>query len=168
MKATKTILTLLSLFLVCSYADAQNNCPGDKIKVFKGGNGCGCHCQKECVTPADLPTYLADGWNTTGCWNCCKFKNWVDVSNPKTTLDEINPNAKNDSLTVSFTLATVSKVKIQIMDMTSRNVATIANQFFEDQTNELSWDHSSLEPGMYLLLMESTGYSETKKIAVLD
>lgn len=84
MKTIKTILTVLSLCCLYSFVDAQG-CQGDNIKVFKGASGCGCHCMKECVTPAELPVYLANGWNTEGCWNCCKFKNWVDAEIPKTS-----------------------------------------------------------------------------------
>lgn len=164
----KTILTVFAFFALFSLTTAQGNCQGDKIKVFKGATGCGCHCLKECVTPAELPVYLANGWNTTGCWNCCWAKNWVDAGIPKTSIDEVYPNAEPGSLTISFTLASESDVKIQITDMTGRYVATVADEYREDLDNELIWDQGELKPGVYLLQLESAGYRETKKISVME
>ena len=168
MKTIKTLLTLLSLFLLYSFADAQGgNCPGQNIKVYKGANGCGCHCMKECVTPADLPTYLANGWNTEGCWNCCKFKNWVDAGIQKTSLDEVYPNVEPaGSLTVTFTVAEKNNVKIQVMDMTGRCVATVADKYYEDEEHELIWNEGGLSPGVYLLTLESGSYRDSKMISV--
>src|SRR4030095_5590545 len=149
MKAIKIILTLLPLFFLYSIANAQN-CQGDNIRVYKGATGCTCHCLKECVTPDELQVYLDNGWNTVGCWNCCKFfhSNWVDAGIPRTSLDEVAPNAEQSFLTVSFTLASAGDVKIQIMDMTGRKVATVADEYREDLDNELIWDESALNPGV--------------------
>ena len=167
MKFIKSMLTVLSLFLLYSVTNAQN-CQGNNIKVFKGANGCGCHCMKECVTPAELPVYLANGWNTEGCWNCCKFKNWVEAEIPKTSIDEVHPNAEPGTLTVSYTLAKAGDVKIRVADMTGRCVATVVDEYREDQSNEVIWDQSGLQPGMYLLQLEAAGYNETKTISVME
>jgi hypothetical protein len=161
------ILTVFALSLVYQLTYAQH-CPGDNIQVFKGGKGCGCHCLKECVTPADLPIYLANGWNTNGCINCCKLPKWVDAEIPKTSLEEVYPNVEPGSLTVSYTLASESHVKIQVIDMTGRYVATLADEYREDLNNELIWDHSGVDPGMYMLRMQSEGYNETKRISVTN
>ena len=168
MKAIKTILTVLSLFLLYSFADAQGNCPGDNVKVYKGGNGCGCHCLKECVTPDELPVYLANGWNTEGCWNCCKFKNWVDAGIRKTSLDEVRPNAEPGSLTVAFTLESESDVSIQVTDKTGRCVATVTDEYREDLDNELIWDNSGLSPGLYFLHFNAGAVTETTMISIMN
>ena len=168
MKIIKTILTVLSFFLIYSSVDAQGNCHGDNIRVYKGASGCTCHCLKECVTPAELPIYLANGWNTEGCWNCCKFKNWVDAGTPKTSLDEVRPNVEPGSLTVAFTLAKESDVKIQVTDMTGRCVATVADEYREDLDNELIWNESALSPGIYFLTLVAGVHHETKMISVTD
>jgi len=142
MKTIKTFLTILSLVALYSSAISQGNCQGGNIKVYKGAIGCGCHCQKECVTPAELPNYLADGWNTVGCWNCCKFKNWVESSK--------------------------SDVKIQVMDMAGRYVATVTGVYNEEQDNELILDQRELEPGMYLFQMETCAFNEVIKVSMVD
>ena len=168
MKSIITIVTVFCLICVYSFADAQGNCPGGKIKVYKGASGCGCHCMKECVTPAELPVYLANGWNTTGCWNCCWFKNWVDAEVPKTSLDDVDPNAQPGSLTISFTLATESDVKIQVTDITGRYVATVVDEYREDLVNELIWDESELTPGIYFLTLEAGSTRDTKILSIAD
>jgi hypothetical protein len=166
MKTFKIILTILSLFFI--YASATAQCPGDKIKVYKGANGCGCHCLKECVTPADLPVYLANGWNTEGCWNCCAFKWWVDGGIKKTSIDEITPNVEAGSVTIAYTLAAEGDVKIQVTDITGRCVATVADEYKADLDNELIWDQSDLSPGIYYLTLEAGDHQETKMISVTN
>lgn len=166
MKNMKTIVAVFSLILMNSFADAQGNCQGDNIKVYKGAIGCGCQCLRECVTPAELPTYLANGWNTTGCWNCCKFKNWVDASKPKTSIDEVHPNAESGSFTVSFTLASAGDVNIKVTDMAGRYVATVADEYREDLDNEFIWDNRELNPGIYLLTLQAGDNCDTKVFSI--
>jgi hypothetical protein len=167
MKTIKMILTVVTLGILCPLSQAQK-CHGENIRVYKGGTGCGCHCLKECVTPDELPVYLADGWNTEGCWNCCKRRWWVDAGIPKTSLDEVHPNAKPGSLTVSFTLASESTVKIHVADRTGRYVATVADEYRVDVNNELIWDESTLSPGVNFLTIEAGDFRETRKIAILN
>ncbi len=169
MKIIKTTLAVLSLILIYSFSHAQN-CQGSNIRVYKGATGCTCHCMKECVTPADLPVYLANGWNTEGCWNCCKFYHggWVDSEIKNTSIDAVTPNAERGSLTISYTLANQSDVKIRVKDMTGRYVTTIADEYKEDLDNELIWDESALSPGIYFLTLDAGGHHETKMISVTD
>ena len=167
MKTIQIILVVVPLLLLCAASNAQN-CSGDKIRVYKGATGCGCHCQKECVTPAELPTYLENGWNTNGCWNCCKFKNWVDADTRKTSFDEILPQVEQGLLSISFTLAAGSNVTIEVMDMSGRHIATLVDDYFEDVENELILDNKGLSAGAYLVKLEAGDFSETKQIAVMN
>ena len=170
MKAISTFSAILFLCFLCSFANAQGNCKDDNIKVYKGATGCGCKCMKECVTPAELPLYLANGWNTEGCWNCCKFYHggWVDSETPNITIEALHSNTDPGLATVSFTLPSKGNVNIQVRDIAGRYVSTITNGYREDQENELIWDQSGLPPGMYLLQLESEGYNETKKVSVME
>jgi hypothetical protein len=164
MNNIKIIAALFCLMLISSLSIAQGNC----IKVYKGASGCGCHCMRECVTAAELPTYLADGWNTSGCWNCCKLKNWVESDKAKTSLDAVHPNNQEGSLTVTFTLASKSDVKIEVADMTGRCVATVVDEYREDVDNELIWDKSELSPGTYFFTLEAGEHRETKMITIAE
>lgn len=166
----KPFLTIISIFLFTSFAAAQGgNCKGDDIKVYKGGTGCGCKCMKECVTPAELPTYLANGWNTDGCWQCCKFFNGGWVSNvSRTTIDNVVINPDAHIQTITYTLVAQGDVKLQVTDMTGRVVQTLKDEFREDLENELIWDDSKLEPGVYVLTLEAGGFSDSKKVSVTN
>ena len=169
MKTITTILTVISFFLVYSVTDAQN-CQGDNIRVYKGATGCQCHCMKECITPAELPVYLANGWNTEGCWNCCKFYHggWVDAENKKTAIDSIIPNVEPGTVTIAYTLSSQGDVTIKVADMAGRCVATVADDYKEDLDNELIWDQSALKPGVYFLTLEAGDHSETKMISITE
>ena len=57
---------------------------------------------------------------------------------------------------------------IQVKDMAGRYVTTITNGYREDPDNELIWDQRGLEPGMYLLQLQSEGYGQTKKVSVME
>ena len=82
-------------------------------------------------------------------------------------LKDIYPNPVSGSVTISFTLSEQSQVVIQVLDITGRYVATVANDIFEDESSEVSWDASALNPGIYFLSMKTGNYSITKKISVI-
>ena len=173
MKKIKLMFTILSLSVMCQFASAQSNCSSGYVLMSKGPvNGCGCHCQKKCVLFSDTLSYKNAGWRYGNCWgSCC----WVRMSNgvineeaaTETTLDDIYPNPVSNSVTISFTLAEQSQVTIQVLDITGRYVATVANAVFEDESSEVSWDASALNPGIYFLSMKTGNYSITKKISVI-
>jgi hypothetical protein len=170
MKTIQTLLTIISVCLLTTVAYAQGgNCKGDEIKVYKGASGCQCKCMKECVTPAELPTYLADGWNTEGCWNCCKFYHggWVNTTS-KTTIDQIVTNPDAHTQTITYTLVAQSDVKLQVTDLTGRVVETIKDEYREDLDNEFIWNDSRLDPGVYVLTLSAGGFSDSKKISVTE
>ena len=169
MKTIQTLLTVLCLCLLFTMTHAQGNCKGDEIKVYKGGSGCQCKCLKECVTPAELPIYLADGWNTEGCWNCCKFYHggWVNTTS-KTTIDQIVTNPDAHTQTITYTLVAQGDVKLQVTDLTGRVIETIKDEYREDLDNELIWSDSDLEPGVYMLTLSAGGFSDSKKISVTN
>jgi hypothetical protein len=169
MKTIKIILAILTIGMLHTVTTAQGgDCKNDKIKVYIGANGCGCKCMKVCVTPAELPVYLANGWNTEGCGNCCFAKNWVDTGTPKTSLEEIIPGASADILTISYTLASESDVMIQITDITGRDIGILVDEHKEDLENEFLWDHSQLYPGVYFLRLSAGGITDTKRISVTN
>ncbi len=168
MKTIQILLAVISFCLLSTVTHAQGcNCKGDLIKVYKGGSGCQCKCLKECVTPAELPAYLADGWNTEGCWNCCKFYHggWVNTTS-KTSIDQVIPNPDSHKQTITYTLVAQGDVKLQVTDLTGRVVETIKDEYREDLDNELIWDDSKLDPGVHVLTLSSGGFSDSKKISV--
>jgi len=169
MKTIQILLIVFSILLVNSTIHAQGGCKGNEIKVYKGGSGCQCKCLKECVTPAELPNYLAEGWNTEGCFNCCKFYHggWVNTTS-RTTIDQIVPNPDAHTQTITYTLVAQGDVKLQVTDLTGRVIETIKDEFREDLENEFIWSDSGLEPGVYVLTLSAGGFSDSKKISVTN
>ena len=176
MKKIKLMFTILSLSVMYQFASAQTICGSGYVRMHKGpkAKGCGCQCQKICVAFQDTLAYKNTGWaiGPKCLWgSCCWVRTENDVSNEdavaQSTLDEIYPNPVSGSVTISFTLAEQGQVIIQVLDITGRYVATLANAVFEDESSEVNWDASALNPGIYFLNMQSGNYSITKKISVI-
>jgi hypothetical protein len=171
MKTITTIAMMLSLTMMHQLAFAQN-CQGDKVRISKGWKGqCGCHCEKKCVLPGDVQSYLDSGWYLGECGYigkfCCinglRIEEEGNVS--ETSLANIYPNPTSGSVTIAFNLAEQANVVIRIFDVTGRTVATLANDLLEEN-NEVTWDASAVSPGIYFVEMKAGDYSETKKLSV--
>ena len=165
---------VLSLSVVYQFANAQN-CQGDKVLMSKGWKGaCGCNtCQKACVPQSEVQAYIAMGWYLGQCANvgklCCGI-GWFATNSEngkiKTKLIDINSGTR--SVSISFSLSKQSEVKLQVFDMTGRCVATVANKIFKENSHEIIWDASRINPGIYFLSMNTDDYNETRKIAVTN
>ncbi|MEP6794440.1 MAG: T9SS type A sorting domain-containing protein [Saprospiraceae bacterium] len=171
MKTIKIMIMLLSLSGMYQFAYAQPNCHGDNVLMSKGIKGSGCGgCKQKCVPTSEVQTYLAAGWYYGECFKC--NNNWVRTDEAKrikeTRLTEVYPNSVQGSVTIAFNLVQESDVTIKISDMTGRYVATVTNESFANDDNELIWDDSGLKSGVYFLTMEAGPYSETKKISVMN
>jgi hypothetical protein len=77
-----------------------------------------------------------------------------------------NPDAHTQIIT--YTLVAQGDVKLQVTDMTGRLIETIKDEYREDLENELIWDDSKLDPGVYVLTLEAGGFGDSKKVTVTD
>lgn len=172
MKTIKIIVTVFALSVMYQYAEAQNNCPGNKIKMSKGFKKCGCNtCTKTCVAPADTAAYIANGWHYgESCSTCC-WGNWIrldgDAPSTETTLADIYPNPASGIVTIDFILSQQGEVTLEVFDVTGRYVSAIAHDVFEEDGNEVTWDASRVNPGVYFLRMKAGSYSAMKRISVI-
>jgi hypothetical protein len=169
MKKIKIIIMVLFPMLIgmmSQFATAQ--CSGNKIRVVKGSYHCGCHCQKKCISPLDLPAYQANGWyQGEVCFgSCCWVRTGEDAS-IETSLEEIYPNPASGSVNISFTLSQPGEVTLEVFDMTGRYVTTIEHNLFEADGNEVTWDASTINQGMYFIKMKAGSYSAIKRISVI-
>ena len=174
MKPIKILLIVLSLNLISHFASAQN-CHGGKVLMSMGFRGaCGCNsCQRLCVSPNDVQTYLDLGWRLGECPSLGRFCcNWVrgnkTPENIQTMLASIQPNPASKSFTISFDLQKQGSVNLRVFDITGRYVATVANKTFEKAHNEIYWDASQLNTGVYYLKMTAGDYSANRKISVIN
>ena len=148
MKEIKMMIVILTLSLMHQSAVAQAACKGNKVLLHRGAPGCGCHCQKKCVSPADVQTYLDNGWQYGSCLgSCCWVKLNENSSSSKTSL--------TGSTTISFSLSQTRRVSLKIFDMNDQLVSTLADKIFEKGNNELTWNSSDVSKGAYFLQFQS-------------
>ncbi|HKR04463.1 MAG TPA: T9SS type A sorting domain-containing protein [Bacteroidia bacterium] len=166
MKKITVIVMVLSLSVMYQFATAQ--CSGNKIRIVKGSYHCGCHCQKKCISPLDLPAYQANGWYQGDvCFgSCCWIRAGEDAS-IETSLQEIYPNPASGSVTIAFTLSQQGEVSLEAFDVTGRYITTIAHTVFEEASNKVTWDVSKVNQGIYFLKMKAGSYSAIKRISVI-
>lgn len=167
MKEIKIMVAVLSLSLMYQFAAAQTTCTGNKVLMSIGSQGCGCHCKKKCVSPADVQTYLNNGWRYGDCWgSCCWVRLNGNSSSPETPLTEIYSNPASGSTTISFSLSQTRKVSLKIFDMNDRLVSTLADKIFEEGKNELMWSNENVNEGTYFLQFQSDENRERVKLVV--
>lgn len=165
MKEIKIMVVVLSLSLMYQLAAAQA-CKGDKVLMSKGAQGCGCHCQKKCVSPADVQTYLNNGWHYGDCWGSCCWVRLNGKSSSETPLTEIYSNPASRATTISFSLSQTRKVSLKIFDMNDRLVSTLADKIFEEGKNEFMWNNEHVKEGTYFLQFQSDENQERVKLVV--
>ncbi|MEO6254371.1 MAG: T9SS type A sorting domain-containing protein [Ferruginibacter sp.] len=166
MKKIKIMLVALTLCLMHQFAAAQN-CKGDKVLMSKGSQGCGCHCQKKCVSPADVQTYLNNGWRYGDCWgSCCWLRLNGNSSSTETHITEIYSNPASGSTIISFSLSQSRKVSLKIFDMNDRLVSTVADRIFKEGKNEFMWNNEHVKEGTFFLQFQSDENQERVKLVV--
>jgi len=167
MKTIKIIMTVIALSVMYQFATAQ--CSGNKIRIVKGSYHCGCHCQKKCISAVDLPTYQANGWyQGEVCFgSCCWVRGSGEAPSIETALTEIYPNPASGSVNIAFTLFQPGEVTLEVFDVTGRFVTTIEQNLFEEGGNEVSWDASVLNQGIYFIKMKTGSYRAIKRISVI-
>ena len=167
MKEIKIMVVVFSLSLMYQFAAAQTTCKGNKVLISKGGRGCGCHCTKKCVSPADVQTYLNNGWHYGDCFgSCCWIRLNGNSSSSETSLTEIYSNPASNSTTISFSLSQTRKVSLKIFDMNDQLVSTLADKIFEEGKNELVWSTGNVNKGVYFLQFQSEENLERVKLLV--
>lgn len=94
----------------------------------------------------------------------------VDITAPtQFGLAQNFPNPFNPSTTISFNLATDSKVTLKVYNALGQEVSVLANAQYAAGTHNLSFDASGLTSGAYMYAIEATGadgsnFRSTKKM----
>jgi hypothetical protein len=81
-------------------------------------------------------------------------------------LNGIYPNPIVSSATIYIVLFKSQKVALRIFDMNGRLVKSLAEKQFTEGEHKITWNAANAKSGIYLLRLETTGYSETQKIIV--
>jgi hypothetical protein len=137
-------------------------------------------------------TYKNALWNKTKGFTIDLFSNashafaaliytaWVDAGKPSLSglsVDEYSaithlhlyqnvPNPFNGSTRINFSLAKPSKVLLQIRDLNGYVVATLANDTLQEGEYSKIWQPENLPDGIYLLVLNTGSYIETRKMVL--
>jgi hypothetical protein len=77
------------------------------------------------------------------------------------------PNPFNPATNISFALPFESAVRIQIVDITGRRVALLADQNLNAGYHNIIWDASRLASGVYIVDMRAGSFRATRKVTLV-
>jgi len=81
-------------------------------------------------------------------------------------LNQNEPNPFSNSTTVSYELASESKVIISVLDSNGKILDCPVNRIHVPGRYRFEWTHHGLMPGIYFLKMEAGNYTDTKKMVL--
>ncbi len=82
-------------------------------------------------------------------------------------LSQNYPNPFNPSTKISFGVSVSSDVKMNIYDLTGKEVAELVNERVQPGKYEVTFDASALASGTYFVRINAGSYTESKKITLL-
>ena len=96
----------------------------------------------------------------------------IEVAPLRTALLPNVPNPFNPTTRIRFDLSHTGRVELRIHDVTGKRVRTLFRGWLEAKRHELIWngmdDAGRFVPsGVYLLYLDATGVSVSRKIAVM-
>ncbi len=77
------------------------------------------------------------------------------------------PNPFNPSTSLSFSLPQASDVRLELFDITGRNVASLANRKYAAGSHRLNWNAESFASGIYFARLQTGGYAHTQKLHLI-
>jgi hypothetical protein len=89
-------------------------------------------------------------------------------SQPKRfTLSQNFPNPFNPSTNISFSLPAKSFVSIKVFDLLGREVRTIVSEEMLAGNYTRTWDAENMSSGIYFYRLQTSSFTETKKLVLL-
>ncbi|MCX6133202.1 MAG: YCF48-related protein [Ignavibacteriales bacterium] len=99
---------------------------------------------------------------------------YTGISDPKVdqvpigfTLDQNYPNPFNPSTAISYQLSALGSVKLKVLDMLGREVATLVNETESAGHHIVQWDASGMASGVYLYQLTASEFVATKRMILL-
>jgi len=77
------------------------------------------------------------------------------------------PNPFNPSTTIEFDLSSKSMVTLKIFNVLGEEVSTLVSEWLPAGSYSYEWDASNLPSGVYLYLLETAGFVETRKMVLI-
>jgi hypothetical protein len=83
------------------------------------------------------------------------------------SLEQNYPNPFNPYTTISFVIPNTKKVKITVFDQLGRQVAVVTDAEYPSGSHNIKFYGAGLPSGIYFYRIESGGYTQTKKMALV-
>ncbi|MCX7878973.1 MAG: T9SS type A sorting domain-containing protein, partial [Ignavibacteria bacterium] len=80
------------------------------------------------------------------------------------SLHQNYPNPFNPVTVISFTVPERSFITLRVYDITGREIALLANGWFQQGRYDIEWDASGYSSGIYFYSLISEKFSQTKKM----
>jgi len=80
---------------------------------------------------------------------------------------QVYPNPVITSSTIGFRVTEQGFVLLKVLDINSREIATLVNETMSIGNYSIDWDASGLEGGIYFCKMQNGSFSEVKKILLM-
>ena len=166
-QTTKKLAAFIIMMMFSfTFVNAQQNCPGNKIRKYNCyGTLNHMKCRSKCFEPNIITYYWYPGdCHPNPCSGGFRLSN-EPAGGELFTLD-ISPNPVSGSSVIYFFMEQSEKVSLKIFDVNGRLVSILADKIFEAGENEITWSAADVNAGIYFLRMETTSYSENRKLIV--
>ena len=77
------------------------------------------------------------------------------------------PNPFNPSTEISFSLPRTAEVRLTVLDLMGRKVATLVDEWLPAGNRTVTFDAGNLSSGVYLYRLQADGYTETRKMMLV-
>ena len=78
----------------------------------------------------------------------------------------LNPAGASDDINIDFELGAGSNVVITVTDIAGKQVATVANDYYGQGAQTVSFNAATLGSGVYMYSIEAGNFKATKKFIV--
>ena len=94
--------------------------------------------------------------------------NIINMSVPKTyTLNQNYPNPFNPSTNVKFEIPSGGLIKLAVYDILGREIETLVNENLAAGSYSVNWNASNYPSGIYFYRIETSNFTETKKMVLI-
>jgi len=82
-------------------------------------------------------------------------------------LSQNYPNPFNPSTKIQFNIPTAGNIKLIVYNLLGQNIKTLVSEFKESGTHSVNFDAAGLTSGVYIYKIESSGFTQTRKMTLL-
>jgi hypothetical protein len=129
-----------------------------------------CRCVAYGVHHSAAEFITDDGWNLMDAairWILEEEPTGVEkafVNPDEYSLSQIYPNPFNSSTTIKYNLTQSGKVTLKIYNLSGQELVTLINEFQVAGEKEVTWQPKGLPGGIYFYRLQTSEYSETKRL----